>query len=219
VGVLGESVRPPRCAMALTAGGGGTGIFVHGQRTRALGHGGAGCAAQSSGGLLLVVGTGQDRLRKYARVGDKEARSACGYHRDVERNFHIAVQKGSINFVTKGGRAYKLTVERLSGKEVLFPCLRIVSCLMRTLDYHSRHIHNLLSLLSRYSAFSTSRHKCYKSEEIRANHKQQARLGTETVQGATGTLQSIDDVERRHSFPMTKLRRCTIMMSHVGHTA
>jgi len=131
VGVLGESVRPPRCAMALTAGGGGTGIFVHGQRTRALGHGGAGCAAQSSGGLLLVVGTGQDRLRKYARVGDKEARSACGYHRDVERNFHIAVQKGSINFVTKGGRAYRLNVERQR------PYLRIVSCLMRTLDYHS----------------------------------------------------------------------------------
>jgi len=56
--------------------------------------------ARSSGGLLLVVGVGKIVCVKMHVLATRKPRSACGYNRDVEGNFHIAVQK-RISFVTK----------------------------------------------------------------------------------------------------------------------
>lgn len=55
--------------------------------------------------------------------------------------------------------------------------------------------------------------------ETKASGKEQTQLGTETVQGAPGTLQSIDHVESGHSFPTTILRRYMIVTLYEGHTA
>lgn len=135
----------------------------------------------------------------------------CGYNRDVQRSFHIAVPKRQL--VTKGGHVNEWNVERQR-------FLDFFLCLTTTSHHHpSNEIYTtVLILLSRYSPFSTSRHKCYKSE-TKASGKEQAQLGTETVQGAPGTLQSIDHIESGHGFPTTMLRRCIIVTLYAGHTA
>ena len=127
----------------------------------------------------------------------------------------IAMSREASMLQSRRGRADMCTSGTLNGKGFV-----IVSCLMISSYYYhpSNEIYTTRTIITRYSAFSTSRHKCYKSE-TKASGKQQARLGTETVQGTTRTLQSIDDVESGHGFPMTKLRQCITMTFDTGHTA